>query len=57
MANRQTEYTRNYRTRLRRDAYVYHALKEMALDNPELMAQVREAERQADARIKVRQAS
>ena len=47
----QTEYTRAYRTKLRRDAFVYRELKELAIDHPGLGPVIREAERRVDARM------
>lgn len=53
----QTEYTRAYRNRVRRDANVYRELKEIAIDQPGLGPAIREAERRVDARMAEAQAS
>jgi hypothetical protein len=57
MGNRQTNYTRIYREKIRRDALVYREIKELAIDHPDLGPVIREAERRVDAERGTRQAS
>lgn len=51
MGNRQTNYTRVYREKIRRDALVFRELREISFDHPDLKGYIEEAEHRVDRRL------